>query len=50
MVATDSQDQAYYSIFAAGLLLFLIMALLTVLIRTIGGRFGQREKRHERAS
>lgn len=50
VVATDSQDQAYYSIFAAGLLLFLIMALLTVLIRTIGGRFGQREKRHERAS
>jgi phosphate transport system permease protein len=49
VVATDSQDQAYYSIFAAGLLLFLIMALLTLLVRTIGGRFGQGGKRHERA-
>ncbi len=37
VVATDSQDQAYYSIFAAGLLLFLIMAGLTAIIRYLGG-------------
>ncbi len=47
VVATDSQDQAYYSIFAAGLMLFLIMAGLTMVIRNLGNRFGQGKKRHD---
>lgn len=50
VVATDSRDQAYYSIFAAGLMLFLITAVLTLVIRGLGRGFGQRVKRHDRAS
>jgi len=46
VVATDSQDQAYYSIFAAGLLLFLIMAGLTMVVRHLGNRFSTGKDRH----
>jgi phosphate transport system permease protein len=50
VVATDSQDQAYYSIFASGLMLFLIMACLTMVIRSLGGTLGKGKKRNGSAS
>jgi phosphate transport system permease protein len=46
VVATDSQDRSYYSIFAAGLMLLLIMAGLTMVIRGLGRRFGQGKENH----
>lgn len=37
VVATDSQSTFYHSVFAAGLILFLIMAIINLLIRRLGG-------------
>jgi phosphate transport system permease protein len=45
VVATDSQDLAYYSIFAAGLMLFVIIACLTVFIRFLAKELATAEAR-----
>jgi phosphate transport system permease protein len=37
VVATDSQSTFYHSVFAAGLILFLIMTLINLIIRRLGG-------------
>jgi phosphate transport system permease protein len=38
VLATDSQSMAYQSVFASGLILFVIMGVITLLIRKLGGR------------
>ncbi len=40
VLATDSQSMAYQSVFAAGLLLFLLAGAVTLLIRTAGWKHG----------
>jgi phosphate transport system permease protein len=40
VVATDSQSTFYHSVFAAGLILFLVMVVINLLIRRIGGGEG----------
>jgi len=40
VLATDSQSMAYQSVFAAGLLLFLLAGVVTLLIRTAGWKHG----------
>jgi len=45
-----SRSRSYYSIFAAGLMLFLIMACLTLVIRGLGRRFGQGKENHGSAA
>lgn len=40
VLATDSQSMAYQSVFAAGLLLFLLTGAVSLLIRQAGGRNG----------
>ncbi|HQI81796.1 MAG TPA: hypothetical protein PLR71_09570, partial [Deltaproteobacteria bacterium] len=50
VVATDSQDRSYHSIFAAGLMLFLIMAGLTMVIRGLAMRIGKGKERHDSAA
>ncbi len=39
VVATDSQSTFYHSVFASGLILFLIMILINLALRKIGGSF-----------
>ena len=38
VIATDSQTTFYHSVFAAGLLLFLLMTLINIIIRKLGGK------------
>ena len=45
VLATDSQSMAYRSVFAAGLLLFLLMATGNLLVRLLDRSFGK--SRHE---
>ncbi|MCJ8499255.1 PstC family ABC transporter permease [Desulfatitalea alkaliphila] len=39
VVATDSQSTFYHSVFAAGLILFLVMVLIQLILRRLGGTF-----------
>lgn len=41
VIATDSQTTFYHSVFAAGLLLFLLMTVINIIIRKLGGKAGQ---------
>jgi phosphate transport system permease protein len=41
VVATDSQSTFYHSVFASGLILFLIMVMVNLLIRRLGGGEGR---------
>lgn len=50
VVATDSRHQAYYSIFAAGLTLFVLMACLTTVIRYLGSRFTKERENNNSAA
>lgn len=38
VIATDSQTTFYHSVFAAGLLLFILMTLINIIIRKLGNR------------